>query len=87
MHQCPHVGYRGRHYHTCDVRRGWLVTAPARRFGEDDDEVHDELVFEIHNDAVESASAKIRQLMESSMKLDVPLQVEVGMGDNWDQAH
>ncbi|MGK3126706.1 DNA polymerase I [Candidatus Pantoea formicae] len=50
-------------------------------------QVHDELVFEIHNDAVESASAKIRQLMESSMKLDVPLQVEVGMGDNWDQAH
>lgn len=50
-------------------------------------QVHDELVFEIHNDAVESASAKIRLLMESSMKLDVPLQVEVGMGDNWDQAH
>ncbi|MDF7650831.1 DNA polymerase I [Pantoea sp. Acro-805] len=50
-------------------------------------QVHDELVFEIHNDVVESASAKIRQLMESSMKLDVPLQVEVGMGDNWDQAH
>jgi DNA polymerase-1 len=50
-------------------------------------QVHDELVFEIHQDAVESASAKIRQLMESSMKLDVPLQVEVGMGDNWDQAH
>ncbi|MDI9223381.1 DNA polymerase I [Pantoea sp. EA-12] len=50
-------------------------------------QVHDELVFEIRNDAVESASATIRQLMESSMKLDVPLQVEVGTGDNWDQAH
>ncbi len=50
-------------------------------------QVHDELVFEIHKDAVESASEKIRQLMESSMKLDVPLQVEVGTGDNWDQAH
>ncbi|ORM62471.1 DNA polymerase I [Pantoea rodasii] len=50
-------------------------------------QVHDELVFEIHKDAVESASAKIRELMESSMKLDVPLQVEVGTGDNWDQAH
>lgn len=50
-------------------------------------QVHDELVFEIHKDEVESASATIRQLMESSMKLDVPLQVEVGMGDNWDQAH
>ncbi len=50
-------------------------------------QVHDELVFEIHKDAVKSASATIRQLMESSMKLDVPLQVEVGTGDNWDQAH
>ncbi|ERK05410.1 DNA polymerase I [Pantoea sp. AS-PWVM4] len=50
-------------------------------------QVHDELVFEIHQDAVDSASDKIRQLMESSMKLDVPLQVEVGTGENWDQAH
>lgn len=50
-------------------------------------QVHDELVFEIHKDAVESATATIRQLMESSMKLDVPLQVELGTGDNWDQAH
>lgn len=50
-------------------------------------QVHDELVFEIHKDAVESASEKIRQLMESSMWLDVPLLVEVGVGDNWDQAH
>lgn len=50
-------------------------------------QVHDELVFEIHQDAVASASDKIRQLMESSMKLDVPLQVEVGTGENWDQAH
>ncbi|OIX96572.1 DNA polymerase I [Pantoea sp. Ae16] len=50
-------------------------------------QVHDELVFEIHKDAVESASEKIRQLMESSMSLDVPLLVEVGVGDNWDQAH
>ena len=50
-------------------------------------QVHDELVFEIRKDVVESASEKIRHLMENSMKLDVPLQVEVGMGDNWDQAH
>ncbi|WP_312240799.1 DNA polymerase I [Pantoea sp.] len=50
-------------------------------------QVHDELVFEINADAVEEASKKIRYLMENSMKLDVPLQVEVGVGDNWDQAH
>ena len=50
-------------------------------------QVHDELVFEIHKDAVAGASQTIRELMENSMKLDVPLQVEVGTGDNWDQAH
>ncbi|MFS2225334.1 DNA polymerase I [Pantoea sp. B65] len=50
-------------------------------------QVHDELVFEVQEDAVESASTRIRELMESSMKLDVPLRVDVGVGDNWDQAH
>ncbi|AXF77902.1 DNA polymerase I [Erwinia tracheiphila] len=50
-------------------------------------QVHDELVFEVKTSAVESASAKIRELMENSMQLDVPLRVDVGMGDNWDQAH
>ncbi len=50
-------------------------------------QVHDELVFEVRADAVDSASAQIRQLMEGSMKLDVPLRVDIGVGDNWDQAH
>jgi len=50
-------------------------------------QVHDELVFEVQEDAVESASKKIRELMENSMALDVPLRVDVGVGDNWDQAH
>ena len=50
-------------------------------------QVHDELVFEVQSDAVESASQQIRKLMEGSMKLDVPLQVEIGVGENWDEAH
>nr|WP_024966242.1 DNA polymerase I [Pantoea sp. IMH] len=50
-------------------------------------QVHDELVFEVKASEVEAASAKIRQLMENSMTLDVPLRVDVGVGDNWDQAH
>lgn len=50
-------------------------------------QVHDELVFEVEADLVEAASAKIRELMEGSMKLDVPLRVDIGVGDNWDQAH
>ncbi|MBD8164895.1 DNA polymerase I [Erwinia persicina] len=50
-------------------------------------QVHDELVFEVQSTAVDAASAKIRELMEGSMKLDVPLRVDIGVGDNWDQAH
>jgi DNA polymerase-1 len=50
-------------------------------------QVHDELVFEVHKDDVEAASEKIHELMEGSMKLDVPLLVEVGSGKNWGEAH
>ncbi|MCH9407993.1 DNA polymerase I [Pantoea agglomerans] len=50
-------------------------------------QVHDELVFEVKAGAVEEASQKIRALMEDSVQLDVPLLVEVGVGDNWDEAH
>ncbi len=50
-------------------------------------QVHDELVFEVHKADVEAVSGKVRELMEGSMKLDVPLLVEVGSGANWDEAH
>ncbi|NRN29975.1 DNA polymerase I [Photorhabdus heterorhabditis] len=50
-------------------------------------QVHDELVFEVHESELESAEQKIRELMEKSLGLDVPLKVDVGIGDNWDQAH
>ncbi|MDC9582273.1 DNA polymerase I [Xenorhabdus sp. PR6a] len=50
-------------------------------------QVHDELVFEVHESALETAGQKIRELMEQSMQLDVPLKVDIGLGDNWDQAH
>ena len=50
-------------------------------------QVHDELVFEVKEEAVEKASQKIRALMEGSVQLDVPLLVEVGTGNNWDEAH
>jgi len=50
-------------------------------------QVHDELVFEVHKDDLEKAKETIRQLMETCMELAVPLQVDVGVGENWDQAH
>jgi DNA polymerase-1 len=50
-------------------------------------QVHDELIFEIPQDQVESASESIRNLMNNIAKLRVPLLVDVGVGKNWDEAH
>jgi len=50
-------------------------------------QVHDELVFEIREEALDSACTHIRQAMESAASLEVPLVVDVGIGDNWDEAH
>ncbi|NOU23862.1 MAG: DNA polymerase I, partial [Methyloglobulus sp.] len=50
-------------------------------------QVHDELVFEIAEDKVTDYSAIIRSLMCSAAELSVPLIVDVGVGNNWDEAH
>ncbi|RJG50520.1 DNA polymerase I [Motilimonas pumila] len=50
-------------------------------------QVHDELVFEIAEDKLESYVPQLQQLMEQAMTLDVPLIAEAGTGDNWNQAH
>jgi DNA polymerase-1 len=54
-------------------------------------QVHDELVFEVPEGREEAAAAVIKQVMSSAaepaMALDVPLDVEVGWGPNWGQAH
>jgi DNA polymerase-1 len=50
-------------------------------------QVHDELVFEVHQQDVALASEKIRQLMEQCVSLSIPLKVDIGVGENWDQAH
>jgi len=50
-------------------------------------QVHDELVFEVEQDAVEDACERIRVAMESAAELAVPLLVEVGVGGNWEEAH
>ena len=49
--------------------------------------VLDVLVFEVADDAVASLSEKVAALMSDIGWLDVPLVVEVGTGDNWDEAH
>jgi DNA polymerase-1 len=49
--------------------------------------VHDELVFEVPEDKVEKAQPIIKEAMESAFKLDVPLEVDVGNGAHWGEAH
>jgi DNA polymerase-1 len=50
-------------------------------------QVHDELVFEVKENVLERVTRKINELMSSAVELDVPLLVDVGVGDNWDEAH
>ena len=50
-------------------------------------QVHDELVFEVRREAVAELTAHIRELMGRAADLSVPLKVDVGVGDNWDEAH
>ncbi len=50
-------------------------------------QVHDELVFEIAEDAVADSIDHIRARMSAAARLDVPLEVDVGVGANWDEAH
>ncbi|MEG0189194.1 MAG: DNA polymerase, partial [Algoriella sp.] len=50
-------------------------------------QVHDELIFDAPKDEVEKVSELIKSTMEAAMQMDVPLIAEVGVGDNWLEAH
>jgi DNA polymerase-1 len=50
-------------------------------------QVHDELVFEVAEDAVAEVQTVVVKQMEAAAELRVPLQVDVGVGNNWDEAH
>ncbi|AZC15518.1 MULTISPECIES: DNA polymerase I [Pseudomonas] len=50
-------------------------------------QVHDELVLEVREDLVDQVREEIRGYMSGAATLDVPLLVEVGVGNNWDEAH
>lgn len=50
-------------------------------------QVHDELVFEVDENAVDKVRTRVVQLMEGAADLDVDLKVDAGTGSNWDEAH
>jgi DNA polymerase-1 len=50
-------------------------------------QVHDELVFEVAKEAVTEAGERIRAAMIAAAELRVPLEVDIGVGANWDEAH
>jgi DNA polymerase-1 len=50
-------------------------------------QVHDELVFEIAENQLDDCAANIRSIMCAAAELAVPLIVDIGIGDNWDEAH
>ena len=50
-------------------------------------QVHDELVFDVHNDELEKIQPMIKHEMENAFTLDVPLIIDLGMGKDWLEAH
>ena len=50
-------------------------------------QVHDELVFEVAEDQVDDLVKEVKERMESAAELKVPLIVDAGVGENWDEAH
>src|SRR3990167_4480812 len=50
-------------------------------------QVHDELVFEVEKNAVPEMCDVIKHCMENAFKMEVPLEIAIGVGDNWDVAH
>ena len=50
-------------------------------------QVHDELVFDLYTPEEDEARALVDEKMKTAITLDVPLAVEIGVGDNWLAAH
>ena len=50
-------------------------------------QVHDELVLEVKKSAVKSVSERLASIMVDAGSLSIPLDVEIGVGDNWQEAH
>ncbi|HUH54148.1 MAG TPA: DNA polymerase I, partial [Rhodanobacter sp.] len=74
-----------------DIIKRAMIAMAAWIDGRDDVhmlmQVHDELVFEVRDDVVDTVRAAVIERMSGAAELDVPLLVDVGVGANWDEAH
>jgi DNA polymerase-1 len=74
-----------------DIIKRAMITMAAWLKDRDDAhmlmQVHDELVFEVRADAVDTVRDAVRERMSGAAELRVPLIVDVGVGKNWDEAH
>jgi len=50
-------------------------------------QVHDELVFDVHQDELETLKPQVETLMKDALPLEVPMEIEIGVGQNWLEAH
>ncbi len=50
-------------------------------------QVHDELVFDVHRDEIDLLQSKTEEFMKNAITLEVPMEVGLGVGDNWLEAH
>jgi DNA polymerase-1 len=67
-----------------NIRKRLKTTSPETRMIL---QVHDELLFELPETALDAVTSMVREEMEGAMKLSVPLKVEIGHGRNWADAH
>ena len=49
-------------------------------------QVHDELILNVHKDEVDVVKGLVRDIMENAFQLNVPLKVDIEIGDNWYEA-
>lgn len=50
-------------------------------------QVHDELVFDVHNSEIEMLTKNVNEFMKTAIKLEVPMEIGIGSGTNWLEAH
>ena len=50
-------------------------------------QVHDELVFDVHKSEIDLLTTKVDEFMKTAIQLEVPMEIGLGRGNNWLEAH